>query len=195
MCVVCISDRGIRQPLKDELKSMWNRNPDGAGYMVARDDRVEVHKGFMDFYEFYNQLQFEHFTKDDVVVYHFRIATQAGVTPEMCHPFPYTTKTEGLKCLDAYCKMGIAHNGIIRLTSNGDPELSDTALYIRDYLPKRLTNGLTDTALNAIYHDIQSKMVFLFPDGQFKTVGNWEEVGGLIYSNTFHNIKYHQIYI
>lgn len=195
MCVICISPKGIRQPFKDELQSMWQRNPHGAGYMVARDDHVEIHKGFMDFYEFYNQLQFEKFTPDDVVVYHFRIATQAGITPEMCHPFPYTTTTEGLKALDVHCRVGIAHNGIIRMTSTGDPDLSDTALYIRDYLPKRIKNGLNDMALKAIYRDIKSKMVFLFPDGQYKTVGEWEEVGGLIYSNTFHAIQFHNIYI
>lgn len=190
MCVICISPKGIRQPNEEELRDMWLTNPHGAGYMVARDGNVEIHKGFMDYFEFLDQIQFENFTDDDVVVYHFRIATQGGINPQMCHPFPYTTTTKGLTALDVQCRVGIAHNGIIRLTSNGDKELSDTALYIRDYLPRRVKNGLNNMALNAIYHDIQSRMVFLFADGSFKKVGNWEEVDGLIYSNLHHTARY-----
>ena len=194
MCVICISPKGIRQPYEDELLDMWLTNPHGAGYMVARGDNVEIHKGFMSFSDFLDQIRFEKFTDDDVVVYHFRIATQGGINPQMCHPFPYTTSTKALKALDVTCRVGIAHNGIIRLTSNGDKALSDTALYIRDYLPKRVKNGLNDFTLKVIYADIQSRMVFLFPDGHFRKVGHWEEVDGLLYSNTNHAGRYCRTY-
>lgn len=194
MCVICISPKGIRQPNENEFADMWLRNPHGAGYMVARGDCVEIHKGFMDFEEFIEQIRFERFTDDDVVAYHFRIATQGGINPEMCHPFPYTNKTKALKALDVECRVGIAHNGIIPITSNGNRELSDTALYIRDYLPQRVRNGLNDFTLKVIYADIQSRMVFLFPDGHFRTVGHWEDMDGLLYSNLNHVMRYQSIY-
>ena len=194
MCVICISPKGIRQPYEEELFDMWLTNPHGAGYMVARGDCVEIHKGFMTFNEFIDQIEFEDFTDDDVVVYHFRIATQGGISPEMCHPFPYTTSTKGLNALDVECRVGIAHNGIIGITSNGDEELSDTALYIRDYLPKRVRYGLNNRTLSIIYKDIQSRMVFLFPDGSYKTVGGWDDIDGLKYSNTHHIGRYSDIY-
>lgn len=88
MCVICASPKGTRQPSISEIKRMFCRNPHGAGYMVAREGRVEIHKGFMNLGDFLAALKSEHFTAADSVVYHFRISTQAGVNPEMTHPFP-----------------------------------------------------------------------------------------------------------
>ena len=194
MCVICISPKGVRQPYEDEFFDMWTTNPHGAGYMVARNGVVEIHKGFMTYDDFMDQIEFERFTSDDVVVYHFRIATQGAICPQMCHPFPFTTSTEGLRALDVECRVGIAHNGVIRLTSTGNAELSDTALYIRDYLPKRVRKGMNNRVLTTIYNDINSRMVFLFADGNFKTVGSWENLDGLEYSNTHHVMRYASIF-
>ena len=85
MCVICASPKGVRQPTRSEIKAMFLRNPDGAGYMVARDGSVTIHKGFMNLDEFLNALKAEHFTAKDSVVYHFRISTQAGINPGMTH--------------------------------------------------------------------------------------------------------------
>ena len=60
MCVICASPKGTRQPSLSEIKRMFYRNPHGAGYMAARDGKVIIHKGFMDFDSFlgaYLQLQ------------------------------------------------------------------------------------------------------------------------------------------
>ena len=54
MCVICASPKGVRQPNRSEIKAMFLRNPDGAGYMVARDGKVTIHKGFMNLDEFLN---------------------------------------------------------------------------------------------------------------------------------------------
>ena len=118
MCVICASPKGVRQPTRSEIKAMFLRNPDGAGYMVARDGSVTIHKGFMNLDEFLNALKAEHFTAKDSVVYHFRISTQAGINPSMTHPFPLSNQREVMKALDVHCGVGIAHNGIIRLTSD-----------------------------------------------------------------------------
>ena len=90
----------------------------GAGYMFARDGRVQIHKGFMDVDSFLDAIRGEHFTAKDSVVYHFRISTQAGVNPEMTHPFPLSNRLSYMKALDVECRCGVAHNGIIRLTSD-----------------------------------------------------------------------------
>ena len=102
MCVICASPKGVRQPNRSEIKAMFLRNPDGAGYMVARDGKVTIHKGFMNLDEFLNALKAEHFTAKDSVVYHFRISTQAGINPSMTHPFPLSNQREVMKALDVH---------------------------------------------------------------------------------------------
>ena len=57
MCVICASPRGVRQPTRSEIKAMFMRNPDGAGYMAARGGIVTIHKGFMSLDELLNALR------------------------------------------------------------------------------------------------------------------------------------------
>ena len=118
MCIICVSPARTRQPSISQIKMMFQSNPHGAGYMYAREGSVHIHKGFMDIDSFLSAVKAEHFTAKDSVVYHFRISTQAGVNPEMTHPFPLSNRLPHMKALDVECPCGVAHNGIIRLTSD-----------------------------------------------------------------------------
>ena len=196
MCVICASPKGTRQPSISEIKSMFWRNPDGAGYMYARDGKVFIHKGFMNLTDFMNAIKAEHFTAKDSVVYHFRISTQAGINPTMTHPFPLSNQREVMKALDVPCGCGIAHNGIIQLTTDpNEKEYSDTAIFIADYLSSILTNP-TDLhdheVLDLIRCLIGSKMAILDGSGYIATVGQFVNERGLLYSNLHHrnNWKY-----
>ena len=187
MCIICISPRGEKQPTLDTVKTMFHRNPHGAGYMTVRNNRVEIHKGFMELDDFIAQLKREHFTTDDPVIYHFRISTQAGVCPEMTQPFPLTDKLRHCEALDLRCGVGIAHNGIIRMTSNGDRRFSDTALFITSYLTRLIRDpaDLRDKpTLDMISRLTASKMALMDDTGYIATVGDFIEEDGLIYSNT-----------
>lgn len=186
MCIICVSAKGVRQPSLTELKNMWERNPDGAGYMVARNGKVEIHKGFMFFDDLLRSLKSEKFTKDDPVIYHFRISTQAGICPEMTHPFPLTRNYNGLCALDVTAKIGVAHNGIIQLTSNGDKNYSDTALFIGNYMTKlvKTKSDVHDkTTLQMIEKLIGSKMAIMDGDGAIETIGTFCEDEGMLFSN------------
>ena len=135
MCIICVSPAKVRQPSMKTIRTMFERNPHGAGYMYARDGKVHISKGYINIDDFLSALHDEHFTAKDPVVYHFRISTQAGVNPQMTHPFPLSNQRAHMKALDVDCRCGVAHNGIIRLTT--DPtnrEYSDTAIFITDYL-------------------------------------------------------------
>ena len=48
MCIICVSPRKVRQPTLATIKTMFLRNPHGAGYMFARDGIVHISKGYMD---------------------------------------------------------------------------------------------------------------------------------------------------
>lgn len=195
MCIICISDKGVKQPTKTTMQTMWSNNPHGAGYMYYRDGKVYTRKGFMKFADFWNAVSGEGFTKDDVVIYHFRISTQGGVNPEMTQPFFFTKDIVKTKALSAETKLGIMHNGIIPMTTYSDKEYSDTAHFVAEYLPLivRNTADLTNPhTLELLSEVIHSKMVFLDCKGRVTTVGNFiHEADGLIYSNsTFKTYKY-----
>ena len=190
MCVICISPKGVRQPNTDELIAMFKANPDGAGYMYANPEGlVEIHKGFMELKDFLREIEGRKFTRADVVVYHFRISTQAGVNPYMTHPFPLTADLENTKLLDCTCPVGIVHNGIIPCTTCNDKEYSDTALFITQYLSGMIENA-TDLLDNGIQHRIenllQSKMAIMDGKENYITIGKFfTDKTGLIFSNMY----------
>lgn len=187
MCIIAASPAGVRQPTISELKQMFSRNPHGAGYMTARNNRVEISKGYMTWDEFARALNYENFTEADSVVYHFRISTQAGVNPQMTHPFPLTANIEKTRILECACPIGVAHNGIIRLTSDSrDKVYSDTAHYIAEFLRYLVRNSRDlhdDGILEAIRRTTDSKFALMDASGYIATVGNFIEEDGVLFSN------------
>ena len=187
MCIICVSPARTRQPSISQIKTMFMNNPHGAGYMFAREGHVHIHKGFMDIDSFLSAVKAEHFTAKDSVVYHFRISTQAGVNPEMTHPFPLSNRLPIMKALDVECPCGVAHNGIIRLTSDtSQREYSDTALFITRYMAQ-MVHGLDDLKdaqlLNRIERLAGSKLAIMDGSGYIATVGNFINERGLLFSN------------
>lgn len=191
MCVICVSDKGVKQPSKECMRNMWDRNPHGAGYMFAKSNYVYIRKGFMRFDDFYASVKSENFTDDDIVIYHFRIATQGGVNPEMTHPFKFTDNISETKLLRGRVNLGICHNGIIPYTSRSyDNKYSDTAYFIADCLPSFISRpgDLKNVRVqNEIEKMIQSKMAFLDYAGNVTKIGRFytDENSGLSFSNTF----------
>ena len=187
MCIICVSPQGVRQPDTQTIRTMFLRNPHGAGYMYARNGRVHIRKGFMNLTALSNALKAEKFTDNDPVVYHFRISTQAGINPQMTHPFPLSNTAEHMKALHVDCRCGVAHNGIIDITT--DPknrEYSDTAIFITDYLTQiiRRPSDLKDERrLELIYKLAQSKFAIMDGKGYIATVGRFVNEDGLLYSN------------
>ena len=189
MCVIAVSKRGVRQPSLQQIRQMFKSNPHGAGYMYARDGRVIIHKGYMDCEEFVRAIDMENFTVDDPVVYHFRIATQAGVNPEMTHPFPLTNNRDFCEKLDLSCSVGIAHNGIIHMTSdNKETRFSDTVIFITDYMTKLIRSyaDITDpNVISMIDHLTNSKWAIMEGStGEIVTVGNFINENGILFSNS-----------
>ncbi len=187
MCIICVSKYGVLEPTEQELYTMFQNNPHGAGYMVARYGMVKISKGYMDFDEFLNAVQKECFTEKDSVVYHFRISTQAGVSPEMTHPFPLSNRLPRMEKLDTTCRIGVAHNGIIKMTTDpNNRRYSDTALFITQYLTlliKRREDLRSTRILDTIWQLAQSKFAIMDGGGYVATVGQFLNRDGLLFSN------------
>ena len=192
MCIICVSKSGVRQPSEITLRAMFRRNPHGAGYMYARDGKVTIHKGFMNIEDFLAAVHAEQFTPQDSVVYHFRISTQAGVNAPMTHPFPLSNQPRMMRSLDLTCRCGVAHNGIIRLTTDPtNTQYSDTAIFITDYLaamirkPADLRN---QALLDHIYTLARSKFAIMDASGYVATIGEFIDDHGLLFSNDSYEI-------
>lgn len=189
MCIIAVSKKGVRQPSLDQLRNMFQNNPDGAGYMYARDGEVHIHKGFMTWKDFERNVKKEAFTADDPVVYHFRISTQAGVRPTMTHPFPLTDDLNMCEALDLTCPVGLAHNGIIHMTSFlKEVKYSDTAYFITWYMTKliREEKDITDDAVIDMISELTNSRWAIMDGitGDISTVGTFTNVNGLLFSNT-----------
>lgn len=190
MCVIAISPIGVKQPTEKDLHSMWQTNSHGGGYMTVRNGKVEIHKGFMEWADFIRSIRSEKFTTSDPVIYHFRISTQGGVNPEMTHPFPLTSKEEYLKALDVSCDIGIAHNGIIPLTTvKTDCELSDTALFIKKYMVYLIRSqyDILNPNIQRMIEELgKSKFAIMNGNGDIATIGKFHSDNGILLSNTNH---------
>lgn len=187
MCIICASPIGAKQPTEDTIRTMFARNPHGAGFMYTRNGKVHISKGYMDIEDFLFAVASMDFTERDAVVYHFRISTQAGVNPAMTHPFPLSNRRAHMKALDVICQCGVAHNGIIKLTSDpNQTEYSDTAIFITDYLAKMVRNPRdlhSREVMREVWNLAQSKFAIMDATGFIATVGHFIIEDGIRYSN------------
>ena len=134
MCVIVYKPAGSDMVGKKTLKRCFEHNPDGAGYMLARDGKVVWKKGFMTFDSLRESLKSEGDLKYKNVVIHFRITTQGGVQQALCHPFPVCSDYESMRALTGEAEHAIAHNGIIHSCSSYMvKDHNDTMEWIRKF--------------------------------------------------------------
>ena len=188
MCIIAI--KKINSPIPDEsiLKTMFENNPDGAGFCYNYNGSVFIEKGFMTYKAFLDAINR---LKDSIdvnatgMIFHFRIATHGGVNPGLCHPFPLTNKLPCLKRLNTTTNLAVVHNGVIPIKTKG--AVSDTMEYIRTKLYHRAKNNpefyKSKRQRKAILTEISSKMAFLDCDGSVYTVGEFMTDNGIMYSN------------
>ena len=143
MCIIVYKPAGVQLPGEKILKNCFVSNDDGAGFMIPFKSQILIKKGFETFENFYKNAK-KFIKTEEPAVIHFRISTQGGVKPELTHPYPLCTYYEKMKQLKVLCDTGIAHNGVISLTSEGrtydyktktytDLPYNDTMKFIKEY--------------------------------------------------------------
>ena len=111
MCVIAVYPKSVKLN-KEELKTCFASNPDGAGFMFNDGILVTIKKGFMDFASFWEEA--EKLPENVDRVFHFRIATSGKISAACCHPFPITGDLKDMMLAETTCKMAFAHNGVLR---------------------------------------------------------------------------------
>lgn len=207
MCVVVYKPKDKEMPNYETLLDCFVANPDGAGYMFPKNNKVKIRKGFMTFPEFYNSLMddYKDVGPDKDFVLHFRISTQGGVNRPLCHPYPVSKTMDDLRQLEAETNIGVAHNGIISLTSEysysrswdygyygvqkKEPNYNDTMTFITKYLSLIMKDDkdVFDDDKEELIEKLiggYNKLAIMTPKG-VKLIGNFVDIGGILYSNNY----------
>lgn len=185
MCVIAFSPRGTDIPTEQQIKQMWNHNPDGAGYAyVNSEGKVVYHKGFMKVGDLLKELEAPERFKNTNFAIHFRIGTSGENDKKTCHPFPISTDFGELRKTNGKTDSVLFHNGILSDGGLANPLASDTQDFViamapllqkynrsktRDYFIGELTKG--------------SRLLILYKNNAFKMFGDWHKDGDIWVSN------------
>ena len=193
MCVVIIKKAGVNVPSDEIMKKCFEHNPDGCGFMYWGQKGVVVNKGFMNFNKFKKFHKKVNLKKDNVAIYHFRLASTGRVTAGNTHPFPVTKNIKTMRKLAGVYDLAVAHNGTFRNTPKHG--VTDTMQFIRELLANRLVKEtLHETGTqNAIEEYIRgSRVAVLTKQGLIHRFGRgWklDEKTGLVFSNMFWKLE------
>ena len=195
MCVIAYKPLNVAFPEEATLKNCWDNNPDMAGFMYAWNDHVYIQKGYEKFEDFMKALnKIREKTGDDIpFVMHFRISTQ-GFDKACCQPFPLSGNMKNLKRLKVETNMGVAHNGILSLTSDGSKDYSDTMLFTTEYLVNiiRSYDWHKDPRTKKLIENLidGSRFAILDKKGHCELMGKgWVENKGCYYSNSTYSYQ------
>ena len=189
MCVIAYKPLNKAFPEERILQNCFENNDHGAGFMYTFNGEVHIHKGYETFEKFMEALNKARKITGDKVPYvmHFRIATQ-GYDKTMTHPFPLSSKMSNLKRLHYKCSIGVAHNGILDITSDGAKTYSDTMKFITDYLSNIIQSMdfyKNKRTLKLIEYLIDgSRLAILDKNNHCTLMGKgWIKDNGIYYSN------------
>lgn len=198
MCIIVYKPINEKIPTRDRLKTCFNNNDDGAGYMFADHNNVIIKKGFKTFDDFYKQLKSDvkkYDLKNKALILHFRIGTSGGLDANKTHPFILTNKSKLINKFNGdaiTCNVGVVHNGVLNDYVYGG--LSDTQNFIKDFLYDVYYSNLKDNIKNKIIKSElnTSKLIILNANGSVNKYGDFiKDADGVYYSNASYKDRYY----
>lgn len=192
MCVVAFSPKGVDIPTPEQIKKMWQHNPDGAGYAFTnRKGKVEYHKGFMTLESLLKELENPERFKHTNFAIHFRIGTSGKNDKATCHPFPLSTTFGELRKTDGVVDSVLFHNGILSDGGIASPLSSDTQDFVIAMTPllhKYNRSKARDHFIGELVKG--NRLLILYKNNAFKMFGEWEKDGDLWVSNLNYKNSY-----
>ena len=160
----------------EQLLNCFDNNPDGAGLAYTKDNKVFIVKGIFDAKQFVEEYHKAVAEADGAMLVHCRIGTSGFKDYTNCHPHVVSDE----------CVM--IHNGILSIDVPKGSKVSDTVLYVEQYLkPLPKDFMLNDGIMSLITDHIGAgnKFVFLNNHGDFsianEKAGHWKN--GVWFSN------------
>ena len=190
MCVIAVKDKGVKMPDQATIDAMWTHNPDGAGFMYAKDGKVYIEKGFMTLNSLKKALdtlgEREDLTSLPMVLL-FMIGTAGGNTPANTHPFPISSKLEDLQAKFITADVAMAHNGVLDVIPTRK-DISDTMEFVMSdlaWLNEDLPEFWKRDSVQYLLEDLigHNKLAFLDKHGDIVMIGKFISDHGIYYSN------------
>ena len=160
----------------EQLLNCFDNNPDGAGLAYTKDNKIFIVKGIFDAKQFVEEYHKAVAEADGAMLVHCRIGTSGFKDYTNCHPHIVSDE----------CVM--IHNGILSIDVPKGSKVSDTVLYVEQYLkPLPKDFMLNDGIMSLITDHIGAgnKFVFLNNHGDFsianEKAGHWKN--GVWFSN------------
>lgn len=192
MCVIAFSPKGVDAPTTEQIKKMWQHNPDGAGYAyVNREGNVVYRKGFMKLDDLLKDLGDTERFKNTNFAIHFRIGTSGKNDGATCHPFPLSTTFGDLRKLEGECESVLFHNGILSDGGIASPLSSDTQDFVIAMTPLLAKFNRSKTRDHFIGELTKgNRLLILYKKNAFKMFGEWQKDGELWVSNLLYKNEY-----
>ena len=169
MCIAIVKPRGVSLA-EDRLRLCFENNPDGAGFAIATDQGVVIHKGYTRIEAFLTAYR-EFRVDEHAALVHFRITTRGENSACNHHPFPVAAGA-------------LVHNGTIGWLGKPGKGPSDTALFAD--LLQDMTVAQWHRLRPLIEHSTGwSRFALLTHEGEallFNTA-EWIEADGVLFSN------------
>lgn len=191
MCIVAVKKKGIPMLSKNTIKTCFENNPDGAGFMYVENGYVVIKKGYMGYRQLYKDIKETINRLGDInIVIHFRIGTSGNKDAKTTHPYPISTHKKDLQALSIRTNLGVVHNGVISgYIDITDRELNDTQVFIRDVI------SVFESLNKEFYKNIhciglldemtKSKLCFLNSQDELYYVGDFiTDENGVLFSNS-----------
>lgn len=196
MCVIVLSEKGKQAPTEEQIKQMFRRNPDGAGFAYcdkSDHNKVKWEKGFMTVEELLERLQPLDQWTDTTLAIHFRIGTAGKNDKATCHPFPISTVFGDLRKTSGEGAV-LFHNGVLDTGGWADPLSSDTQDFViataplfRKYNKSVVRDKFIEEAVSG------SRLLVMYDDNRVKLYGEWKksDEGDLLVSNKLWENSYY----
>ena len=169
MCIAIVKPRGVSLA-EDRLRICFENNPDGAGFAIATDQGVVIHKGYTSFSAFLTAYR-AYRVDEHAALVHFRITTRGEHGARNHHPF-------------AVAAGALVHNGTIGWLGQAGKGPSDTALFAD--LLQDMTVAQWHRLRPLIEHGTGwSRFALLTHEGEavLFNAADWDEADGALYSN------------
>lgn len=187
MCLAIYCEAGATCAESD-LRTAFDANPDGAGFMYVNGGGSLVLERFLTFDPFLKALdRATDENTDSPFAIHFRWATHGSRGLENVHPFRVDAHT------------GLIHNGVLPVVMGKGSKRSDTAVFAEDYLTRLSPTWYDDPILFDMVEQYcaGSKLVVLTtnPAAQYAAYivgegqGHWNTANDVWYSNRSYQPK------
>ncbi len=192
MCIIAFSPRGVDIPSRQQIKQMWQHNPDGAGYAyVNKKGKVVYRKGFLKMADLLKELEAPERFKNTNFAIHFRIGTSGKNDQATCHPFPVSNSFGDLRKTEGEVDSVLFHNGVLSGGGLASPLASDTQDFVIAMSPllKKFNKSKTrDFFIEELVKG--SRLLVLYKGNKFKMFGEWKQDGDIFVSNLNYKSTY-----